>query len=236
MKNEVTKPNNTELATSNPFLDYGAQASQSSIVGKLLKFSKGDWTAGQSNEEIPDGTEFVANMDELMAGWIRWSENKPTDQVMGKISEGYQAPRRSDLGDNVKEDWEVDEQNGKPRDPWQFSNYLLLRGQEDAELYTFTTSSRGGLNAIGDLCKVYGKVMSQHPKEWPVLSIGQGAYDHPNRSYGKIKFPTFAIVGWAPKAVFDDVASGGEAEIPFEEPTKPAASAASKMIRKAGRI
>jgi hypothetical protein len=236
MANEVTKANNTALATSNPFLDFGQQASQSSIVGKLLKFSKGDWTAGQDGDEVPLGTGFIANMDDLTAGWIRWEDNKPTDQIMGKVSEGYQPPRRSDLGDNVKEDWPVDN-DGKPRDPWQLSNYLPLKGLEDGELYTFPASSKGSLTAIGELCKAYGKTMAQRPHEFPIVSIGQDSYQHPNRSLGRIKFPVFTVTGWAPKTVFDDiVAGGGDDEIPFDEPAKPAQSAASKMIRKAGRI
>ena len=35
--------------------------------------------------------------------------------------------------------WETDD-NGKARDPWQLSNYLLHAGTKDeAQLYTFTT-------------------------------------------------------------------------------------------------
>ena len=47
------------------------------------------------------------------------SDNKPTDQVMGRIAAGYQPPRRNELGDIDPDDWDVDD-DGKPRDPWQF--------------------------------------------------------------------------------------------------------------------
>ena len=86
--------------------------------------------------------------------------------------------------------------------PGQLSNYLLLKGKDDNELYTFTASSKGGLNALGDLCKAYGMAMAQHADEYPVIALGVSAYDHPNRAYGRIKVPTFKIVGWAPKSVF----------------------------------
>ena len=156
-------------------------------------------------------------MDELLAGWIRWEANKPTDQVMGKVSEGYQAPRRNELGDTDKAQWEVDAQ-GQERDPWQFSNYLLMKGTgDDAELYTFTASSKGGLNAIGDLCKVYGQAMAQHPDEYPVIAIGVNAYDHPNRAFGRIKVPTFKVVAWAKKSVFAEAADA-VAEEPAKKP------------------
>jgi hypothetical protein len=217
--NEITNPKSTAVGAVavNPFLAYGEAQNQRAVVGRLLRFSKGDYFAGQDNEEVEKGTQFIANMDEMLAGWIRWEANKPTDHVMGKVSDGYQPPRRNELGDADKDAWEVD-LAGEPRDPWQFSNYLLLKGTgDDSELYTFTTSSKGGLNALGDLCKNYGQAMAQRPDDYPVIALGVNAYDHPNRALGRIKVPTFKIVGWAPKGVFannvDIIAgSGGAAE------------------------
>lgn len=186
-----------------PFTAYGSAVRQTSIVGQLLKFSKGDWLAGESNDPVADGTQFVANMDELFVGWVRWSNNRPTDHVMGKIIDKFQPPRRSELGDNDPSQWETDDR-GEPRDPWQMTNYLLLEGDEE-ELYTFTTSSRGGLNAIAELCLKYGKVGRQKPKDYPVIEIGTGSYLHSNKNYGRIKYPTLVIVGWSPKADFAEV-------------------------------
>jgi len=229
MANDITKSGNgTALAnpSQNPFTDYGNATTLTGIVGKLLKFSKGDYTFGQDNEELPEGTRFVANMDELLTGWIRWEDNRPTDHVMGKVSESFQIPRRNTLGDNDPSAWEID-QNGKARDPWQLSNYLLLKsqGMDDAEgddLYTFTTSSKGGLNAIGLLCKKYGAVCRQKPNEYPIIEIGVGSYKHPNPEFGRIKFPTFEIVGWAPKAAF----AGEVAVLPETLPAEEAAAEA----------
>jgi len=224
MNDIATRPGSTAVPTpaANPFTAYGEAASQKSIVGKLLKFSKGDYFAGQDEDEVEEGTTFVANMDEMLVGWIRWESNKPTDQIMGKVSDGYQPPRRNELGETDHTQWEVDD-NGKQRDPWQLSNYLLLKGTgDDSELYTFTASSKGGLNALGDLCKAYGKAMAQHPGEYPVVAIGVDAYDHPNRSYGRIKVPTFKIVGWAGKDVFAEDAPVTAEELPAKkaEPAK----------------
>jgi hypothetical protein len=141
---------------------------------------------------------------------------------MGKVSEGYQPPRRNELGDTDKANWEVDAQ-GKERDPWQFSNYLLLKGTgNDSELYTFTSSSKGGLNSLGDLCKAYGKALAQRPDEYPVIAMGVNSYSHPNKEYGRIKVPTFTIVGWAPKSVFDDDAVAADAPAAVEAPPKKA--------------
>ena len=159
--------------------------------------------AGENNDIIEEGTQFIANMDELFVGWVRWSNNRPTDHVMGKVVERYQPQRRSELGDNDPNQWETDDR-GEPRDPWQPTNYLLLEGEEE-ELYTFTTSSRGGINAIGELCNKYGKLERQKPNDYPVVEIGTGSYMHSNKAYGRIKYPTLTIVGWSPKKDFAEV-------------------------------
>ena len=208
----VTKRSDTSVSqptAANPFSAYGEAATHKNIVGELLKFSKGDWMSGQDNDDVAVGTQFVANMDEMLIGWIRWQDNKPTDHIMGKVSAGYQKMRRNELGDLDEKEWEVDDR-GDPRDPWQESNYLLVKGVSDGELYTFTTGSKGGRDALGDLCKEYGKVLVQHAAEYPVVAIGVRSYDHPNKSYGRIKTPEFKIVGWQPKSVFQsDLGEGG---------------------------
>ena len=213
----------------NYFQIYGEATRQTAIVGKLLKFSKGDWTAGEANEPIENGSQFIANMDELLVGWVRWSNLKPTDHVMGKVSVGYQPPRRNELGDTDQDQWDVGE-DGQARDPWQFTNYLLLQ-DADGELYTFTTSSTGGRNAIGDLCIKYGKQMRQRPQEYPIIELGVGSYMHSNKAFGRIKYPTLAIVGWAPKGDFADVAevdrSGETEEEQQPEVTQAAATQAA---------
>lgn len=213
-----TEANLPSAGTTNPFESYGAAATQRSIVGTLLKFSKGDYLAGQNNDEIRVGTEMIANMDELMVGWIRWENNRPSEQRMGRIIEGYKPERRYELGDDDESKWDID-QNGQPQDPWQFSNYLILKDKEDGELYTFTTASAGGRNAIGELCKNYGKMMRQKPDEFPIVALKVDSYQHSNKAFGRIKFPVFEITGWASKAEFSDMSEAStkteDEEIPF---------------------
>lgn len=192
------------MAGDNPYAAYGDAVTQRTIVGELLKFSKGEYLSGKDGDEVEEGTKLVANMAELMVGWIRWEDGKPTDHVMGKVSDGYVPAKRNTLGDDDQDRWEVDPQTGQPRDPWQLSNYLIMKDPESNQLYTFTTSSRGGLNAIGDLCKRYGKEFRMRPDEFPIVSLDVDSYRHPNKQYGKIFVPIFTIAGWAPKAEFSD--------------------------------
>lgn len=211
--NDIVELNQGHMVEANYFESYGNQAAQVSIVGQLLKFSKGDWLYGQNSSEMKPGTHLVAIMDQAAIGWIRWEDNKPSEQIMGLIVDGFQPPKRKDLGDSDESMWEIDDQ-GRPRDPWQFTNTIVFRKSgltgedvhDDANMYTFSTSSRGGLNAVGELCKAYGKNMRQRPNEYPVVELAVDSYNHPNKSYGRIKIPQFNLVGWENKEPLEKIA------------------------------
>lgn len=214
----------------NAFESYGQQMSISSITGTLIKFNKGDWITGD-DEDLEENTELVANMDQLMVGWIKWVDNRPAEQIMGPVAEGYQAQRRAELGDTDQADWEVDDQ-GRPRDPWQFSNYIVLKdpGQDAVEgnLYTFATSSKGGLGAIGALCREYGKEMRRRPDMYPIIRLGVDVYEH--RTYGRIKTPTLTIIGWEPKAQFE--ATTEVSTVETNRPAEPEPAPARRASRR----
>ena len=231
--------NDLQTPETNPWEAYGNAVATRTTVGELLKFTKGDYIAGPYSDEIPTGTRLYAVMDTLNVGWLKWQDNRPAEQIMGAVGEGFQPPRRADLGDLDKTQWETDEE-GHPRDPWQFSNYLVLVAVKGGKVFTFTTSSRGGLNAIGELCKVYGKVMRQQPDKYPVIELDVGSYQHSNRSYGRIKFPIHKIVDWADAAAArrlledENNAESDEEDIPTTPkqaaatPSKAPAAAAAK--------
>lgn len=216
-------------AGRNAFESYGQQMSISSITGTLIKFNKGDWVTGD-DEDLEENTELVANMDQLMVGWIKWVDNRPAEQIMGPVAEGYQPPRRNELGDTDQNEWEVDDQ-GRPRDPWQFSNYIVMKdpGQDPTaeNLYTFATSSKGGLGAIGALCREYGKEMRRRPDEYPIVRLGGDSYRH--AQYGRTHVPTLTIIGWEPKGQFNQDAieaaraSQGQGEDSDDAPSAPTA-------------
>jgi hypothetical protein len=205
-QNGEAKAESKAVATKagNYFVDYGKVAGgQSSIVGQLLKFTKGDYLSGQDNDEVAADTKVIVNMESLLVGWQRWEDNKPVDSEMGPLVEGFQPPKREALGHNDKNQWETDD-NDKPRDPWQFSNLVLMRSLgKNGELYTFAASSKGATGAIGRLCSAYGKEMREHGDEWPVVTLGVDSYQHKVKSYGKISVPVFKIVDWVSKSECD---------------------------------
>jgi hypothetical protein len=201
-----------------PYAVYGAAATRRQ--GELLKFSRGDYLAGANNELAPIGTKMVANMEEAVIGWQRWEANKPTEQRMGRIADGFVPPTRRDLGDLDEELWERDDE-GKPRNPWQYTSQVPMCRLEDGKQFTFTTSSDGGNKAVGALCVDYSKRRANHPDHHPIVTLGWSDYPHPIKSRGRIKFPVFQIVGWTPinEGTSEGNGSAGNTdqdEVPFD--------------------
>lgn len=201
MATALTKTPGKAVATAgahNPYKQLATAVSPKNIYGELLKFSKGDWVAGEHNTEIPKGTELIAIMDKLATGWVRWENQKPTEQHMVEVEKGT-PPRRAELGDDDRSLWEKDDR-GQVRDPWQFTMYLPMIS-EDGKPYTFAASSKGGINAIGKLAGEYGEYIEgdDGALDYPIVSLGVDSYMHPNKAYGRIKVPTLAVEDYIPR-------------------------------------
>lgn len=158
-------------------------------------------------------------MSQLRIGWIRWMDNKPTEQRMGLLIEGFRPPKRDELGDSDKEMWEAFD-DGREKDPWQMTNQIVLGDPETETVYTFATQSKGGLSAIGELCKIWATAVKKNPGnvQMPIIELQFREYKHPNKQYGNIRTPKFNIVGWT-ASVPDWMHSAPEssAELPQEE-------------------
>jgi hypothetical protein len=232
MTNEVTTYETRALATkanADPFLAYADAVRPEHILGKLLKHSKGEYLAGEDAEVLPLGTKMVVAMDLLTIGYVRWSGGKPAEHRMVMVADGAQPPRRVDLGDADPACWEERDASGAPRDPWQLTQYLPMI-DESGELFTFSTSARGGIGAIATLARNYARSRAAHPGQFPVIELQVDAYSHSNSSYGRIKVPVFKFVGWEAKATFLK-AAGMETPTPavedgaFEEGVPPPSDA-----------
>jgi hypothetical protein len=171
----------------NPWLEAAAEAG--SEFGKILKFVKGEWQIGE--DTVPEGREFIAYIDELARGWIKFEDGSVTDRRIIKITAGH-PPSREELGDTDPSRWEIGE-DGKPRDPFVIQWFLPMPPVEaEGDLTVFATSSKGGIGAIGLLCKVYGR--STRNGLLPIVALKCASYKHPQ--YGKVLKPDLPIVGW----------------------------------------
>jgi len=184
-----------------PYSAYGRENS-SNIVGKMLKFSKGDYSVGDN--EIEAGGKYIASMPNILVGWIRWEDQKPAETIMGLIVEGHRPQKRDTLGFDDKSEWPTDK-DGKPMDVWQETQYLVLKDTTDDELYTFVTNSAGGRGAITKLVTSFGQKRRMNPGKLPIITLAVDSYKHKDPAYGKIKVPEFKIIGWVDQAEFDGV-------------------------------
>jgi hypothetical protein len=188
---ELLNKQPTALANSqydNPWLEAADEAG--SGFGKILKFNKGEWLVGE--DTMPEGTEYIAFIDEVARGWVKFENKSVTDRQIVKVCDGH-APKRQELGNDDESQWELDEKTGKPRDPWVFQ-WLLPMSPVDIEgdLTVFVTSSKGGASAIGLLCKVYGR--SERNGLLPIVALKSASYKHPD--YGRVLKPDLPIVSW----------------------------------------
>jgi len=145
MKSSVTKKSEAiPAATAQNFYEkYGQAAAGQSWVGDLARFTKfGSFIYGKENVEIPLGTRMVAYMCSLCTGYQRWENSRVVEQLMGPVGEGYVPPPRSELEFDDKSKWESFD-DGHPRDPWQFTNTIVLKEVEGERFFTFTTPSKG---------------------------------------------------------------------------------------------
>jgi hypothetical protein len=193
------------------------------LVGRMLKFNRGEYLVGKNEGKLPQGTKLVALMDDYLEGWIRWVDNRPDRHEMGLRSKGYKPLEREELGDMDNAHWETDPRSNRLKDPWQKTAYLVLRpvGKPDAgeeELYTFTTSSAGGLKACYKLGITYGKEgLRLRPGMYPIVQLSEEEYPHPDKSIGRVKNPVFKVVGWEPKGTKENENVEPSSESPSDE-------------------
>lgn len=206
-------------AAYDPYAAYGQEAASGG--GDFLKFSKVEWQKGQNNEEVALGTRLAANMAELAIGWIRWEDGKPAERKFGLLAHGHKPELRGDLGFTDHDEWETDK-DGKAIDPWSFTNELPVANPDTGEQMTISMSSKGGIGAMGNLCKAYGKEYRQKDGLIPIIELQRDSYIH--REYGKLYVPVMNIVDWVENGSVPD-APANEDDAPAEE--KPAAKAAT---------
>lgn len=221
----------TAIATQNDnvYASYGAKVGQ---AGLFLSFKNGDFNYGQNGDCLPLGTRLAANMAGLRVGWKRWFGGQVTDDMLELLTDQRPVAPRNTLGDNDQALWERDEKTKVPRDPWQFTNELLLADGEGQQ-YVFATASKGGIGAIGRLCKDYGKLYRQKPGMVPIVELATDFYMH--KEYGKTYFPIFNLVDWVAEDELSIPGASAEEAVTAAPPAPvaaaPAAAPASRKTR-----
>lgn len=192
-----------------PFAAYGQEAAGN--TGDFLKFSKGEWLKGQNDDEVKLGSRLAANLEEMSVGWIQWSDKKPVERRMGLLAQGHVPERRPELGLLDQSDWEQDK-DGKPQDPWSFTNEIPVVDLDTGEQMMISMSSKGGIGAIGNLCKAYGRERGAMlaAGKVPVIELQRDSYKH--KEYGKTYVPVMSLVDWIENGSVPDAPAGEDDE------------------------
>lgn len=171
-----------------------AEGLQASFLGTLLLFRQGEWVYGAEKQKLKPGTQLIALMNEARRGMVKWLDKKAVSHKVGKISEGFVVPAREDLDDVAEDMWPVGP-DGKRKDPWAFTMFLPLVSPEGDHLFTYSTSSVGGTQAIYMLIDRYAWIGEKHPGQFPIVELGLEGYY--NKKYSNTTLnPTFKIISW----------------------------------------
>jgi hypothetical protein len=192
----IIGPSSSALAI-NKYLNEEVPAE---MIGKLIRFTKGEYLRGIDAEEVPEGSLFTLACDLTMRGFIYWLDGKPADQRVVRIASGTPLPRREDMGHMDKSVWPSDGK-GPVRDPVQPVMYLPMMSQE-GELCTFTTGSKGGMDLINRTLRRYATHTRRYPDDYPMIRLAVDSYQHSDRSIGKVFVPDFAPAGYINRAEF----------------------------------
>jgi hypothetical protein len=194
---------------------YGRSAGD--LYGDLLKFSgkTGTWTAGAQGIEIPIGTQLVAIIPEMLAGYVKWSDGELVEQALEPVTDNYD-PRalRTSLGDTDESKWPRGD-DGRAEDPWREATYLPMKNPKTGAEYTYSTSSLGGVRAVKKLAGTYAWQLRAAPEttanHLPVVELGSRSYKHADRKRGTIYNPTLAGVDWVPASTVKKAAEPEQA-------------------------
>ena len=182
--------------TRTPVQQYLDDVAPVSLVGRMIKFSKdGQFVTADDGEPIPDTADFVVLADQTLVGYVKFNgEGEPPDRVMGLLYDGFVMPSRETLGDLDQTEWQLG-LDGRPADPWQHHQCLVLQRGDTAELFTFVTSSVTGRRAVGNLLRHYDRQRRMHPDTYPVVRLKTGGFNHRDERVGWVSVPVFQIVG-----------------------------------------
>jgi hypothetical protein len=156
------------------------------VDGEQMRFeSVGRYRAGEREIEIPLGTELVAIVPSLRAGWVRWrpgyEEEIASDIRWGLIGD------REQLGDLNPACRKYSDRGWVP-----FNTLLLM--DKSGNAYTFIATTGAELHAIGRLSSIYGDAICIDKSVLPVVRLATRIEHH--RGMLKIHRPFFEIISW----------------------------------------
>lgn len=194
MSNALATRSSTTAATyggRNPFTQFGEDVGATQSTYMKMNGNTGEYSFGKDGEEIPVGTRLAANMESLRNGWICWKDSKVVEEILVKVVDGERPPRENELTDHGP--YSDDPNDGEG---WHQETALDFKSTVDGMTFIYKTTGIAASRAIGQLAKDFGRQMTMHPGEVPIVELGVGSYMPKDRKKGKKYYPILKIVGW----------------------------------------
>jgi hypothetical protein len=175
-----------------------AQAMNTGPMVTPLKYAKGAWSIKTSTPPYSaDMTDkrLLALPLHATRGWTKWEDRMPVDRAVVYYKDGMDPPERDTLGDYDEDKWPLSPR-GTPRDPWVLESHLPFIDPESGMLFQYSTSSRGGISAIGSVFRAYADHIEsyQDVNEFPLCGLSTDSYMH--KEYGSVDTPLLEILDW----------------------------------------
>jgi hypothetical protein len=175
------------------------------LLGTLLRFKqtgKGEWIYG--DKKLDNGTQLVALMNYASHGWLKW-ENKVATHVVGRISDGFVPPPRSELDCQDEATWPIG-LSGKKEDPWKEVVYVPFVSLDGETLFTFATTTKTGRPVVWKFVDRYAWIGRKHPGQYPIVELQANGFE--NSFGGWTPTPQFEIVGWTDRPDIEQLTAG----------------------------
>lgn len=179
---------------------YVDEVAPPGIAGHLTKFTKeGEFRTKDTDETIGENEDFICLADQTLIGWQRFNGpgEMPT-RDMGLLYENFVLRDKDTLPDRDSSKWELG-LDGTPQDPWKSTQYLVLQKVSTGEIYTFSTDSQTGRNAVGQLLRHFNRMEKRRANEYPVVRLKKAGFEHRDPRVGWVNKPAFVVVGKTPK-------------------------------------
>jgi hypothetical protein len=184
------------------FAQFAAERSRRMFLGELLKYRQGAWEAGMGGLPVSASKPFVAVMGSLTVGFLKWTDNRPSDFRWASLRTAS-APLIAAISAITTPITGRPTTTANLVDPWQATTLIVLIGADPPhDLFTFSTSTIGGSDAIGALSDAHSRT-TQAFGQYPVVTLGSDSYQHRILSRGKVKVPVFNITRAVEAAPFD---------------------------------
>lgn len=181
-------------APDNPWAEAAASVDQ----GAYLKFNgnTGEFTYGADDNELPYGSQIVADMFSVAFGWICWKDGDPVEEVLVKVLDG-KPPLEHTLTDHGP----YDEDGDGWRESTSVPMVLLEFGDKGEETdiglrMLFKGSSASTVRGVRKLSGAFGKLFREKQGMLPVIEIDAEQFQAREKKHGKKYAPIFKIVGW----------------------------------------